>query len=1438
MKKIGFGFSKMDKDTAANARKPENYHDALNMINTATEDNVNGGIMSDRGNTESIRIPNIVNDQQKPGTFYTTYDTTAPTLPPSTFIQSYPYTNPQFIGLPILVVPKIIGQVEHKEFIYLVTTGSVGTPTGTNDGQVWEFNTQTNNLRLVYHGFLNLSLDFPITGIHFIEETESNKRLYFIDHYNQLQVINVANPDVFNLPATAFQIIGETILYAPELIGTSRGGLFQAGLVAYAYQYYNTNGTFTKLSPLSEYININEQYKGNEETEKIGISTNLEINNLDGNYSGIRLYRIHYINPDQSPLVHLIAEHEYNIPGTTARFVDDGANNIALYSLEELLYLYNRTVFTGRAVTTKDNHMFIGNLKEYPYLPDYDARAYRWNTNSIARVETSQGNFVNLTSISQAAALDSEHDAINPSNYAEERNNNVQPGGFYFGSPDPLYRTYHYQFNGSTIGGEGPNIKYTFKTELYRPAFFGSINDGFTLNQNSFAEIGNYDQRGYKRDEIYRFGIILYNKYMQASPVNWIGDIRFPTTDDNNGDFELTHQSLYSSDPVNYPMDPDQGKFRKLYIEFRVSNLPSDCIGYQIVRVPRTDIDKTIPFQALVQPMVIGNNRNFIGNIPAAGISQVTTPFDEYRNLIQPTLFNRAVSGTLLGIVGSNWTYSSTPNISNGLNAPQSWWAGWPVFGLSTSPGPFNSSYNFSTIYPTADAASGGTTPQERVTTRQTDAVIQLYSPEIELHKSNTMTTSPSYLKTIGGIDVLRRGTTKFQNSYADTSSNFQVGFNNQAGNVNDPNTWGIIYYEASNRVQTNKDQAKVVQLLDIPEFTPESQNDNPFNINTPTKYSFNQSNIEFTNDIAHVLVNAANGDGVWYADNNDCITARVGNPVSGLLNESFTNMITDTYQEAGLTGGTTTYTSAFALNNHANTSAFNQTYNPWPIIERQKWPLVDYKIFNRTSIYIGNSYEARSNNNYIPVTNFIPATTATTLVKNGDTFLSFWALERTSAKQVDPFFRYGTIRNIMMFPIETTINIDARTDNWRSYLRDIDTLFSKGPKYNDIYQYEPTNFNHFPLPLNYTPNTKFDYRLVASNSKVYGEYLDNWSLYEFNQVMDLDPARGHISNMHRLGEDVIAIQSQGISLLKINPDITVSSEQGSQIELAAGSLLYSNTYIDRTAGASATFGSAELPGALIIVDDLNKKIKLFSSEGNNVISDVLGISSYLRKEVNFDLVRLDNPYKNTGVAIGYYPDKQMVYLTFNLLDVTTNIRPQPDNSFTLGYSFLQQGFTSRYSFTPQAYVSSLGRIYSIPDNESVWKHETGLYANYYGVQYESSISLFGTSEGMYNSTWDTLSYTGRLTDLNGNDIYDESFTSIRVYNEHQDTGVVSLVNFTNHRHRDRRWNVGLPRVQGSRARISNPWAIMELSYLGDGTKRIIVDSANATYRLYPSSYI
>lgn len=41
------------------------------------------------------------------------------------------------------------------------------------------------------------------------------------------------------------------------------------------------------------------------------------------------------------------------------------------------------------------------------------------------------------------------------------------------------------------------------------------------------------------RDEIYRFGIVLYNKQGLASPVHWIGDIRMPSNKDSGYKFLL-----------------------------------------------------------------------------------------------------------------------------------------------------------------------------------------------------------------------------------------------------------------------------------------------------------------------------------------------------------------------------------------------------------------------------------------------------------------------------------------------------------------------------------------------------------------------------------------------------------------------------------------------------------------------------------------------------------------------------------------------------------------------------------------------------------------------------------------------------------------------------------------------------------------------------------
>jgi hypothetical protein len=62
------------------------------------------------------------------------------------------------------------------------------------------------------------------------------------------------------------------------------------------------------------------------------------------------------------------------------------------------------------------------------------------------------------------------------------------------------------------------------------PMGIEDINSVYQLN---FAD-PNIDSgyKGYQRDEIYRFGIVLYNSKNVASPVHWIGDIRMPHAKD------------------------------------------------------------------------------------------------------------------------------------------------------------------------------------------------------------------------------------------------------------------------------------------------------------------------------------------------------------------------------------------------------------------------------------------------------------------------------------------------------------------------------------------------------------------------------------------------------------------------------------------------------------------------------------------------------------------------------------------------------------------------------------------------------------------------------------------------------------------------------------------------------------------------------------------
>jgi hypothetical protein len=95
------------------------------------------------------------------------------------------------------------------------------------------------------------------------------------------------------------------------------------------------------------------------------------------------------------------------------------------------------------------------------------------------------------------------------------------------------------------------------------------------------------------RDEIYRFGIVLYNKQGLASPVHWIGDIRMPSNKDSGYKFFTSNEASDYGSNLSVVTKP-------LGIEFEVNNLPSDVVRYEIVRCERTLSDRTILAQGVV----------------------------------------------------------------------------------------------------------------------------------------------------------------------------------------------------------------------------------------------------------------------------------------------------------------------------------------------------------------------------------------------------------------------------------------------------------------------------------------------------------------------------------------------------------------------------------------------------------------------------------------------------------------------------------------------------------------------------------------------------------------------------------------------------------------------------------------------------------------------
>jgi len=342
-------------------------------------------------------------------------------------------------------------------------------------------------------------------------------------------------------------------------------GVLRNGTYQYSCRYIDDVGRKTMWSELSPIISITDSVKnqttGTEGEMNSGKSIEFDISiAFNHNYDNIEIARLWKSSINSTPEVLII--DRIGIKGATTISVIDSYYGSTFGFVDYNEFNIQANFFKAKTMVVKDNRLFIGNIEEDFFDTEYDARIYRFNSSRISDiykadgttlVESLNGALVNWKDTAELIPIDSDiHNKFNDISLDTIGTN-----------------AYKYQADGTTLGAQGVNVSVSFDTS-------------YDYNNNDF-KLGVI--KGFMYDEIYSFGIVLFDKYGRQSPVKYIGDIRMPK-----------YRDIYPS--FTYKREYD------LCVPyFNVSNLPGEVNNYQIVRVERTVKDRTILTQGVLSSL-------------------------------------------------------------------------------------------------------------------------------------------------------------------------------------------------------------------------------------------------------------------------------------------------------------------------------------------------------------------------------------------------------------------------------------------------------------------------------------------------------------------------------------------------------------------------------------------------------------------------------------------------------------------------------------------------------------------------------------------------------------------------------------------------------------------------------------------------------------------
>jgi hypothetical protein len=1238
-------------------------------------------------------------------------------------------------------------------------------------------------------GYLYRGTDLNFSEDHRIKsesryESALIRKVYWVDGVNPIRYMNVSTVTTNLLAgvpvssANVFEINPDVTLASPTVTLTSGGG-YTAGIVQYAYQLYVKNGTKTAFSPLSDSLNLaamyfqSNSYKtvGNALNENTGNAVLVTLTNLDQDFDRVRLVALHYKQYGLSPVVNIVGEYSYT--GTSLTVTDTGIKTYGTIEITDFR-LQGQVDYIADSLASKNNVMFYANLKEDIWNPDWlnPANAYNGFPTGGDIGDFFDCRALRFRNLSTSAGSGTDHAYYQIDWEDQEIDDNVVRFGndsiivsipnfrTVFGIPPSRTVT-----NVNHISAMYLTMRYTYGGITYTVTESGFTNedadihiDSPTAGDLSFYFTHDTDLWVGEPTAILSFKLyVSIDEYAYTTAATTT--IETIVTDSNLGNYTQGGNLLDPTDDVEW----HQSGWNSFKTDHDAINEYNDLDN-------DTDTDYKFIYQS--DGLTLGAEGPYV----KVGFTTESLLIDDYANEYTANLTSK---------VG---TAFDTPHRSSARNEVYRMYL---VF--------YNTKMQYTNPQWICDLRMPSGNDSSSYLTLSTDGAfyvnaLYLY-PTVELRNLPVDTD-------LLGWQVFRcpRGS----NDRSVLASGLISKTYNIGGAIYQPYSSATEMFIRAEDATASSERLlefispevnynKNIEYRSGDKLRIEGRFDGILNRDVECGYlKITTDKARNASDDIYKDINAAGIEETQTVDNADIVThvydtLTYKNSImytsgSNYYSQKGTTLVVKIDTDLSLTAGTIGYGFASYVRNVFNTQ------------------------------YGGNTFEARSYDQVIPYGDYIPKATLTCSCTGGDTFITYFVYLRG----MYPTENISANRDeeVVLLPVESSINSFLRLDPIQKYTgraelfsathispqeKQADGIAEWPDSYpedlGDLYRYNSaysSDLNGLMIQCKVFDSLSIEenpFKIIASDKKINNEYSDSWLSLKVNNTLELEGKYGNIQQVINFGNRFFAFQDKAVSLISINDRSLIQDSNKLALSLGTGDILNRYDYLTTSSGIQSHTDVIVSNKAMYYLDRSDKIIYNLTVEGDNPISEVLGLRSLLKSYGTITKVR-------TGF------DPQYKEILFYITDGSI--------SNTIVLNEYVNAFVSRYSCLPEIMYDVNDHFYSSPlavnaTDGKVYRHNVGNYGQFYGNTdseiYDSFVDMIINPNGTIVDKFDTVDLRMDLIDEDGANVSNTAMTTITASDSYQtitktitfsDSIVLATALAETAKHLIRKWRVWL----------------------------------------------